>query len=383
MVPFGDGVVDVEAAARANPAVRWNIVEMDRSHHDMYELLGRELHAPGRARTGPRKEVSPTMRVLFLGGTGVLSAACVSELAQQDVELTVVTRGRDTLRPVPPNVRALHADVRDTDAMSAALAGTQLFDVVVNFIGYHPEDIAADVTRFTGRTGQYVFISTGSVYARPAPRLPVDESSARRAGNFDYPRLKLECEEVLERAYRRDGFPAVIIRPAHVYDETVLPLLAGWTVIDRWRRGRPAVVHGDGTSLWNLMHARDFAHALTGLLGDDRLTGESLHITSDEILTWDGIHTSLARAAGVEPLLVHRSSEDIGREIPWMGTVLTEDFRHSLIYDNSKLHRLLPQFTSATPFRKGAVGIVDRFDAEPGRRVTDKELDAAFDRLTG
>ncbi|MFF1448131.1 NAD-dependent epimerase/dehydratase family protein [Streptomyces sp. NPDC058274] len=327
--------------------------------------------------------MSSTMRVLFLGGTGVLSAACVSDLAGQGVELTIVTRGRDTRRPVPPQVRHLQADVRDGAAMDTALAETEHFDVVVNFIGYHPDDIAADVARFTGRTGQYVFISTGSVYARPAPRLPVDESSARRAADFDYPRLKLECEDALERAYHRDGFPAVIIRPAHVYDETVVPLLAGWTAIDRWRRGLPTVVHGDGTSLWNLMHARDFAHALTRLLGDDRLTGESLHITSDELLTWDGIHTTLARAAGVEPLLVHRSSEDIGREIPWMGTVLTEDFRHSLIYDNSKLHRLLPQFTPGTPFRRGAVGIVDWFDGDPGRRRTDKELDAAFDRLAG
>ncbi|MEU8505739.1 NAD-dependent epimerase/dehydratase family protein [Streptomyces brevispora] len=321
-------------------------------------------------------------RILFLGGTGVLSSACARELANTDAELTVLTRGRDSRRPVPENVRTLHADVRDDRAVRAAL-GDETFDVVVNFIGYHPDDITADVARFNGRTGQYVFISTASVYARPAPRLPVDEGAARRAGDFDYPRLKLECEETLERAYRREGFPAAIIRPAHVYDEQVLPLLAGWTVIDRWRRSRPAVVHGDGTSLWNLMHARDFARALTGVLGDDRITGSSLHITSDEVLSWDTIHRTLARAAGVEPLLVHRSSEDIGREIDWMGPVLTEDFRHSLVYDNSRLKALLPRFGPEIPFRRGAAEILGWYDADPARCRTDEALDAAFERLAG
>lgn len=321
-------------------------------------------------------------RILFLGGTGVLSSACARELADTDAKLTVLTRGRDTRRPVPDAVRALTADVRDDASVRAAL-GDETFDVVVNFIGYHPDDVTADVARFAGRTGQYVFVSTASVYARPAPLLPVDESAARRAGAFDYPRLKLECEEVLERAYRREGFPAAIVRPAHVYDEQVLPLLAGWTVVDRWRRGRPAVVHGDGTSLWNLMHARDFARALTGVLGDDRLTGSSLHITSDEVLTWDTIHRTLARAAGTEPLLVHRSSEDIGREIDWMGPVLTEDFRHSLLYDNGKLATLLPSFSPRTPFREGAAEIIRWFDADPARQRTDPGLDAAFERLAG
>ncbi|MCF3963398.1 NAD-dependent epimerase/dehydratase family protein [Streptomyces fuscigenes] len=321
------------------------------------------------------------MRVLLLGGTGVISAAVVRQLAATEAEVTVLVRGSDTGRPVPDGVRVLRADLRD-DAAVRTVLGDETFDVAVNFIGYHPDHIAADVARFSGRVGQYVFISTGSVYARPAPRLPVDESSARRAGSFDYPRLKLECEVAVEAAYR-DGFPATIVRAAHVYDETVVPVLAGWTVVDRWRRGLPVVVHGDGTSLWNLLHARDFARALCAVLGDERLTGESLHITHDTPLTWDAIHIALARAAGVEPLLVHRSSEDIGREIDWMGPVLTEDFRHSLVYDNSKLHRLAPGLPAATPFARGADEILRWYGADPARQRVNKDVDAAFDRLAG
>jgi nucleoside-diphosphate-sugar epimerase len=322
------------------------------------------------------------LRVLFLGGTGVLSAACARELRARDVDLTVLTRGRATLRPLPAGVRSLHADVRDDRSTRAAL-GDETFDVVVNFIGYSPDDVRADVARFGGRTGQYVFVSTGSVYARPAPSLPIVESSARRNNGFEYPQQKLRCEEFLEQAYRYENFPVTIVRAAHVYDETVIPTLAGWTTIARWRAGKPVVVHGDGTSLWNLLHARDFARGLAGLLVNRRGVGESVHITSDELLTWDEIHFSLARAAQVEPRTVHRSSEDIGREIEWMGPVLAEDFRHSVVYDNSKIKRLVPGFSPQVPFAQGAREILEWFDADPSRQRVDGDVDAAFNRLVG
>ncbi|GAA4981691.1 NAD-dependent epimerase/dehydratase family protein [Actinopolymorpha pittospori] len=322
-----------------------------------------------------------SLRVLFLGGTGVISAACVRDALEAGIDLTVLTRGRTTTRPVPDGVRTLHADVHDDDAMRAAL-GEEEFDVVVNFVGYTPADVQTDVARFARRTGQYVFISTGSVYARP-PHLPVVESSARRHNGFDYPRNKLLCEETLERAFRGEDFPVTIVRAAHVYDRTVVPNLTGWTTIARWRAGKPVVVHGDGTSLWNLMHADDFARGLTGLLGNTHVVGENVHITSDEILSWDEIHVLLARAAGVEPRLVHRSSEDIGREIDWMGTVLSEDFRYSMVYDNSKIKRLVPGFASRVPFAQGAREIVEWFDADPSRQRYDAAMDAAFDRLVG
>ncbi|MEV1173480.1 NAD-dependent epimerase/dehydratase family protein [Nonomuraea sp. NPDC049784] len=321
-------------------------------------------------------------RVLLLGGTGVISAACARRFASEGFDLTVLTRGRTNSRPLPDGVRRLTADVHDDASMHAAL-GAETFDAVVNFVGYAPADITTDVARYGGRTGQYVFISTGSVYARPAPLLPITESSARRAGGFDYPAQKLRCEEELERSYRYEGFPATIVRAAHVYDETVFPTLAGWTVIDRWRRGRPAIVHGDGTSLWSLTHAGDFARALAGIVARRAAVGESVHITSDELLTWDEIHFCLARAAGVEPAIVHRSSADIGREIEWMGTVLQEDFRHSVIYDNSKIKQLVPGFSALVPFERGAREILRWFDVDSSRQQVDAELDAAFDRLAG
>jgi nucleoside-diphosphate-sugar epimerase len=235
---------------------------------------------------------------------------------------------------------------------------------------------------FTGSTDQYVYISTCSVFARPVPRLPITESSPRRQPVFGYARDKLACELLLEDAYRGTDFPLTIVRPFHTYDRTVIPVLAGWTAIERMRAGRPVVVHGDGTSLWTLMHAADFARAFVPLLGLDRAVGESVNVVGGEILSWDRIHLTLAAAAGVRaPLLRHRSSESIAVHVPGWREVLEHDFRHSMLFDTSKLRSLVPGFAPAVPFADGAREILAHHDAEPAARKADLELDRAFDAL--
>lgn len=308
------------------------------------------------------------MKILFLGGNGMISSACAAEAMRHGHELTVLTRTNGV-------------DVHDPVALRQAVRGRD-FDVVVNFVGYQPEHITSDTETFAGRTGQYVFISTASVYARPIALLPITESTPRRNNGFAYPRNKIACEEVLERAYRERDFPATIVRPAHTYDRRVVPMLGGWTLIERMRQGKPVVVHGDGTSLWTLMHSSDFARAFVPLLGNSHTLGDAVHITSDEILAWDQIHQIMARAAGAVPKLVHRSSEDIGEVIPDWAAVLAHDFAHTLLFDNTKLRRLVPGFAARIPFDVGAREIVAYHDADPARRQINAELDAAFDRLS-
>ena len=320
------------------------------------------------------------MNVLFLGGNGMISSACAAEVVRSGHELTVLTRGEGT-RALPAEVRRVHVDVHDPAALRDAL-GTRDFDVVVNFVGYQPDRVRADTRTFTGRTGQYVFISTASVYARPIALLPITESTPRRNNGFAYPQDKIACEEVLEQAFREFDFPATIVRPAHTYDRSVVPMLGGWTLVERMRQGKPVVVHGDGTSLWTLMHSSDFARAFVPLLGNSHTLGDSVHITSDEILTWDQIHQIIARAAGVTAKLVHRSSEDIGVQIPDWAAVLVHDFAHTLLFDNTKLRRFVPGFAARIPFDAGAREIVAYHDADPARRRIDADLDAAFDRLS-
>lgn len=321
-----------------------------------------------------------TLRALFLGGAGMIGSAVAAEAVERGIDLTIVTRG-EPRRPVPDGVRALRADVRDAASLDAAL-GSEEFDAVVNWVGFTPDDVSADVDRFAGRTGQYVFISTCSVFGRPVPQLPITESSPRRHPVFGYARQKLATELFLEEAYRERGLPLTIVRPMHTYDETTMIFPVTWTAIDRMRRGLPVVVHGDGTSLWTLTHSSDVARAIVPLLGNAHAIGESVNVVGGDILTWDQIHTTLATAAGVrDPRLVHRSSESIGREIGGWAEVLQEDFRHSILFDTTKLRRLVPGYAPQVSFADGARRIIDWHDADPARRSVDVSLSDAFDRL--
>jgi nucleoside-diphosphate-sugar epimerase len=320
------------------------------------------------------------MRALVLGGAGMIGSAAAAQAVASGADVTIVTRSAPS-RPVADGVRQLRADVRDPDALKAAL-GDEEFDAVVNWVGFTPDDVSAHPGLFTGRTGQYVFISTCSVFGRPVPNLPITESSPRRQPVFGYARDKIACELLLEDAYRSAGFPLTIVRPFHTYDATVIPVLAGWTAIDRMRAGRPVVVHGDGTSLWSLTHSRDFARAFTPLLGLDHAVGESVNVVSGDILTWDQIHLTLAGAAGVrEPLLRHRSSESIAEHVPGWGEVLEHDFRHSMLFDTSKLRALVPGFAPQVSFAEGARQSLAHYDAHPELKSVDQELSRAFDAL--
>ncbi|UAJ80358.1 NAD-dependent epimerase/dehydratase family protein [Leifsonia sp. ZF2019] len=320
-------------------------------------------------------------RILFLGGNGMIGSAAAREAVAQGAELTIITRSAPR-RPVPDGVRLLTGDVRDPAAL-AGLLGDERWDAVVNWVAFTPADLDGHVEYFGDRTGQYVFISTCSVFGRPIPLLPITESSPRRQPVFGYARDKIACELHLEQAHRESGFPLTIVRPFHTYDETTVPLLSGWTAVERMRAGEPVVVHGDGTSLWTLMHSADFARAFVPLLGEGHAIGESVNVVSGDVLTWDQIHLELARAAGVrEPLLVHRSSESIAEEIPGWREVLEHDFRHTMLFDTTKLQRLVPGFAPRVSFAEGARRVVRHHDAHDGARGVDAELGAAFDRLS-
>ncbi|GAB7192875.1 SDR family oxidoreductase [Kineococcus sp. NUM-3379] len=319
--------------------------------------------------------------MLFIGGTGIISSACSQRAVDSGIDLTILNRGGSTTRPAPQGARVLHADVRDPASVRGAL-GDEEFDAVAEFVAFTPEHVASDVELFRGRTGQYVFISSASAYQTPPARLPVVESTPLRNPFWQYSRDKIACEDLLVRAYRDEGFPATIVRPSHTYDRTLVPLEGGWTVVERMRRGKPVVIHGDGTSLWTLTHHTDFAKAFTGLLGHPAAVGEAFHITSDEALTWNRIALDLAAAAGVDdPRLVHVPSEAIAAADPGTGAGLLGDKAHSMVFDNSKVKALVPGYTATVPFWRGAREIVEWYDGDPARRAVDGQVDALHDSL--
>lgn len=320
------------------------------------------------------------LRVLFIGGNGIISSASSARLVQRGDELTLLNRGRSTSRPPIEGARHLVGDADDAASIVDAI-GDETFDVVANFRSFSPAQVARDIELFDGRCRQYVYISSASAYQKPVARLPITESTPLRNPYWQYSRDKIASEDLLVAAYRERGFPATIIRPSHTYDRTAIPILGGWTAIDRMRRGLPVVVHGDGTSLWTMTHTRDFAVAFTGLLGNDRAVGEAFQITSDEALTWNHITELLARAAGAPFQPVHVASDAIARELPEHGPGLLGDKAHSVIFDNSRVKALVPEYRAVIPFWRGAQEIVEWYDADASRRVVDSALDAAFDRL--
>lgn len=321
------------------------------------------------------------MRILCIGGTGVISTAVTDLALRRGYSVTLLNRGKSSERPPASGVETITADIRTPGEAKAAL-GNRKFDVVVDFVAFTPEHVATDIELFTGRTGQYVFISSASAYQKPPAALPIRESTPLRNPYWQYSREKIACEDLLVAEYRERGFPVTIVRPSHTYDHTKIALTGGWTDIARMRAGRPVLVHGDGTSLWTLTHSTDFAKAFVGLLGLPQTIGDSFTITSDEVLTWNRIYQLFAEAAGVpEPELVHVASETIAAHLPDLKPQLLGDKSHSVIFDNSKVKALVPEFICTTPFSLGVREILAWYDADPSRQRVDSELDAAFDRI--
>jgi nucleoside-diphosphate-sugar epimerase len=321
------------------------------------------------------------VRALFIGGTGFISAAVSRRAIAEGIELYVLNRGRrsDHLR----GAHALVADVHSPDAVRAALKGLD-FDVVVDWIAFQPDDIERDLTLFRGKVGQYVFISSASAYEKPPTHYLITESTPLHNPFWEYSRDKIACEERLMRAYREEGFPVTIVRPSLTYDTNLPIAIGGWgcyTLAERLKSGRPIIVHGDGSSLFVVTHADDFACGFIGLLGNQLALGEAFHITSDEVLTWDQIYTTIADAMGVEAEIVHIPSDFIARVAPEMSGSLLGDKTWSVVFDNSKIKSFVPGFEAVIPLREGIRRTLGWFAADESRRRVDPAIDAQMDRI--
>lgn len=324
------------------------------------------------------------MRVLFIGGTGIISTACTALAAERGIELTLLTRGKHEAN-VPRGVKILSGDV-NSPAMAAKLSKEQ-FDAVVDWIAFTPPDIERDISLFRGHTRQFTFISSASVYQKPPSHYLITESTPLANPHWDYSRNKIACEERLMQAYREEGFPVTIVRPSLTYGETLVPLIMNswaemsYTAVDRMLRGEEVIVPGDGTSLWVLTHNTDFAKGLIGLLGNEQAIGHAFHITSDEVLTWNQIYQMVGAAIGVEPKLVHIPSDFIVTCLPDKEGSLLGDKSLSVVFDNTKIKRFVPDYCATTTFAQGIRKSLAWFDADPVRKRIDVEANATWNKL--
>jgi nucleoside-diphosphate-sugar epimerase len=322
---------------------------------------------------------SAPLRVLYLGGTGTISASCVRLSAETGMLTTVLNRGRnESGRDLPAGTETLVADLADEASLEAAL-GDREFDAVVNFLSFDAADARRKAALFGPRTRQYVHISSASIYAKPVRQVPIVESTPTGPNPpLPYATAKWEAEEAL-----RDAGNVTVVRPSHTYDDVSPPLPGGWTVIDRMLRGEEIPVHGDGTSLWTLTHAEDFAQGLVGLLGNPRAIGETFNITGSDVYTWDQIYTIVAGAFGVRPRLVHVASEMFPLVAPdwfWSGETVG-DIGHSAVFDTTKIRTFVPGFAPRLTFHRAAARMAARRRDHPSACRPDDRTDAVLSRI--
>ncbi|NLW88751.1 MAG: SDR family oxidoreductase [Clostridiaceae bacterium] len=324
------------------------------------------------------------MKALFIGGTGTISMSITRALAETDWELTLVNRG-NRVEEVPDNIRQITCDINNEDSL-LSLIGDEKFDVIADFIAFVPEQVHRDVRLFEGKCGQYIFISSASVYQKPLSHFAVTESTPLFNPHWKYSQAKIACEDYLMQQYRQTGFPITIVRPSHTYADGSVPLSfhspkGCWTEIERMRAGKPVLLHGDGSSLWTVTHSVDFAKGFIGLMGNIHAVGEAVHITSDESLTWNQIYTCIAKALGVAPKIAHVSTDMLVRLDSSLDGPLNGDKAHSVVFDNSKIKRLVPGFFASIRFDEGIRQSIGALMERPELQIFDPDWDAWIEKV--
>lgn len=327
------------------------------------------------------------MKILLIGGTGTISSAITRQLAEGGHKLWLLNRG-NRKNEVPANVRQVICDIND-EAEVMRQTGAEVFDAVCEFIGFLPSQVERDIRLFTGRTRQYVYISSASAYNKPAASHVITEGTTLANPYWEYSRNKIACEELLMRTYREAGFPVTIVRPSHTYCERGVPVSVhgpkgSWQVLKRMMEGKPVLVQGDGSSLWTLTWNEDFARGFIGLLGNPKAIGEAFQIMSDEQLTWNQVYQSVANALGVTFKPYYVSSEFLAAVSPkaydFTGNLLG-DKSVTVVFDCTKLKRAVPGFCATTRFDEGVRRCVAYLQSHPELQEEDPEFDAWCDRV--
>ena len=326
-------------------------------------------------------------KALFIGGTGTISTAITKRLASMpEWELYLINRGNRS-RVVPDNVKVIIADINDEEDVALKLEGLE-FDCVCDFIGFVPAQVERDYRLFKGKTKQYMYISSASAYEKPATNYIITEKTPLSNPFWQYSRDKIACEAFLMKKYHEEGFPVTIIRPTYTYDERSVPLSVNgnngsWQVLDRMLKGKKVIIQGDGSTLWTMTHNSDFAKGFTGLMGNPKAIGEAVQITSDETLTWTQIYQCVADALGVKMHPYYISSwylADIAPQFDFRGNLLG-DKTFCVVFDNSKLKSLVPDFKPEVTFAEGIKRTVQYINEHPQLKRLDPEFDAWCDKI--
>ncbi len=335
------------------------------------------------------------MRILVVGGTGLISAAFADTCAARGDDLTLITRGRPGRPAAPGDAKTIHVDATDAGALRSALRGARLrgerWDAVVQFVAFTPDQVRDDIETFSPLTDRYVLIATAAAYATFDRFHPLTEDTPLSNRFWDYAQQKIACEQTLTTLAPTAGLEYTIVRPAHTYGDSKIPAYTGnsrhpWTIVDRMRRGADIVIPGDGTALWTVTHASDVAEGIRGLLATPHAAGRAVHITSDEALTWTGLYATIARAAGLTAeqfaaQALYVPSDALVAATPSQEGSIRGDKMHCAVFDTSLLKQLVPLWHARVPFSQGVAQAIATFESHPDWRTVDDDANAMFDRL--
>lgn len=325
------------------------------------------------------------MKVLFIGGTGTISQAVSKEAVKNGMDLYLYNRANNN-HLAPKEAQVIKGNIRNIDESQKKLKDHN-FDVVVDWVAFTEEDIQNDIKLFKNKTKQFIFISSASAYQKPQTSYLIDESTPLSNPYWKYSQNKIACEKILMNQYRENNFPVTIVRPSHTYGNTSIPAAinsskAPWSLIDRMRKGKPILVHGDGSSLWTMTHNSDFAKAFIGLIANKQAVGHAFQITSDETLNWNQIYEEIADAAGVTDLnLVHIASEKIAEYDSSYWGKLLGDKAVSVVFDNSKIKRFVPNFKAVIPFAQGITKSINYFENHSYLQKIDQDWNDLMDKI--
>jgi nucleoside-diphosphate-sugar epimerase len=318
------------------------------------------------------------MKILFIGGTGVISTACSELCIEKGFDLFLLNRNL-SIRKLNTQAKVINADIRNIPDVKQILTNEK-FDVVVDWVAYVEEHIKNDFNLFKDKTSQYIFISSASAYHKPPLKLPITEDVPLHNPFWKYSQGKIDCEKYLMKMFGENQFPVTICRPSHTYDKTRFPLYGNYTAFHRMKHNKKVIIHDDGNTLWTLTNARDFAKGFIGLLGNPNTFGQAYHITSDEVMSWNHIAETIASAAGLELKIINIPSVFIAKYDYEWGCNLFGDKGYDTVFDNSKIKIIIPKFKASIPYSDGVREIIDWY-SEKENQVVNLELDAMMDKM--
>ena len=318
------------------------------------------------------------MKILFIGGTGVISSASSNLCIEMGHDLFLLNRNQSISRP-HTNAKIITADIRDVNSVKEKVS-KEKFDVVVDWIAYSEEHVQSDLELFGERIDQYIFVSSASAYHKPPLKLPITEDTPLHNPFWRYSQKKINCENFLMKCFTEKNFPVTIVRPSHTYDKTRFPLYGNYTAYHRMKQNKNIILHGDGNTIWTLTNAKDFAKGFIGLIGNSKTIGEAYHITSDETLTWNQIAETVAKAAGLELNITHMPAKFISKyDVEW-GSNINGDKGYDTVFDNSKIKSMVPEFKATISYSEGVKKVIEWY-SEKDNQVVNHEVDMMMDKM--